>query len=123
VSFPEPLIECSTSLAETLRDIGSRIEEQDKPASRFSIGLKRPQTSEIWRGSHDPKPDAVASLIPLLEPVYKRPQGEMLQGLCGSLVPFFISGPRTSHGEVSEIFSELLTRKGVSVLGYLTLLC
>jgi len=110
VSFPEPLLECSATLAETLRGING--EENGRVSQR------------IWEGSHGEQPsaDAIASLVPLLEPIYKRPQGEMLQALCDSLLPFF-SNPHPSQGRISELFSDLLTRKGVSVQRCLTLLC
>ena len=120
VSFPEPLIEWSASLAETLRGISSttRINEQDQPISP----LESPSSPVSDTARSHTGPHVVVSLVPLLEPVYKRPQGEMLQALCDSLVPFFRIGPRDFHGRVSEIFSELLTRRGVSIRHSLTLL-
>lgn len=108
MSLPEPLVECSATLAETLRGVNG---EDDERGSR-----------SIWESSGEqPGADAVASLVPLLKPIYKRPQGEMLQALCDSLLPFFISA-HPSQGKVSELFSDLLTRKGVSVGLSLTLL-
>jgi hypothetical protein len=72
------------------------------------------QSSSLWRSSRDLKPNVVVSLVPLLEPIHQRPQSEMLRALCNSLFPFFLGGLDTSQERVSEIFSELLTRKGVS---------
>jgi hypothetical protein len=112
MSFPEPLLECSASLAEGLRNIGARA--GDREQTRPSLG-----SPAVWNDApQQTGPDVVASLVPLLEPVYKRPQGEMLQALCDSLVLFFRIGPPASQGRISEIFSELLTRKGVSVRHY-----
>jgi hypothetical protein len=114
MSFPEPLSECSASLAEGLQNIGARASEREH--TQPSLG-----SPAVWNDAPQQMgSDAVASLVPLLEPVYKRPQGEMLQALCDSLV--LLIGPPTSQGRISEIFSELLTRKGVSVRHYLALL-
>ena len=66
--------------------------------------------------------DEVAALVPLLERIYQRPQGEMLHALCDSLVPFFATCPRSSQEKLSVIFSALLTRQGVSVWHSLSLL-
>jgi hypothetical protein len=77
-------------------------------------------STSIWTGA--PKPESVEEpLVSLLEPIYKRPQGEMLHALCKSFAPFF-AGPYMSQGKVCEIFSELLTRNGVSVRCPMTLL-
>jgi len=72
----------------------------------------RPDT--IWAGPRN-QDDAVA-LAPLVEPLYKRPQGEMLRALCDSLVPVYRAGSQIPRELISKIFSELLTRKGVSPL-------
>jgi hypothetical protein len=66
---------CSDALAESLRLLdpgaGSRLDT-------------------IWTGPRN-QDDAIA-LVPLVEPLYKRPQGEMLRALCDSLVPVFRAG-------------------------------
>jgi hypothetical protein len=69
---------------------------------------------DVWAGSSD-QGDAMA-LVPLVEPLYKRPQGDMLRALCDSLVPVFREKSQVSPELISEIFSDLLTRKGVSPL-------
>jgi hypothetical protein len=120
MSFPEPLIECPASLAESLRGIGSNtcIIEENELGRAFSSS-----STAVWGDPREKTDsDEVASLVPLLEIIYKRPQCEMLQTLCDSLVPFFRIGPHTSKGRLSEIFSELLTRKGVSARHSMTLL-
>ena len=113
-------MECSASLAETLQGISpsARVREQYQPVSLLSS-----PSSPVWNPARrQTTPDAVASLMPLLEPVYKRPRGEMLQALCDSLVPFFSTGPRAFEERISEFFSEVLTRRGVSPRHPLTLL-
>lgn len=110
-SFPEPLMNCSDALAENLRRL-------DPEAGG------RPDA--IWAGPRN-QDDAMA-LVPLVEPLYERPQGEMLRALCDSLVPVFRAGSQIPRELISEIFSELLTRKGVSstysliLQSYMTLL-
>ena len=102
MSFPEPLISCHIILF-----------TGDESLSSWPIwGNTRKRT----------RPDIVASLVPLLEPVYKLPQGEMLHALCDSLVPCFGTGHPVGQTWISELFSELLTRNGVSVRHFLALL-
>jgi len=90
---------CSDALADSLRLL-------DPEAGGHS--------DAIWAGPRNQN-DAIV-LVPLVEPLYKRPQGEMLHALCDSLVPVFRAGSQIPRVLISEIFSELLTRKGVSPL-------
>lgn len=73
----------------------------------------------IWTGPRN-QDDAIA-LVPLVGPLHERPQGEMLRALCDSLVPVFRAGSQIPPELISEIFSELLTRKGVSAIYFPTL--
>jgi len=90
---------CSDTLAESLRRL-------DPEAGGHP--------DAIWAGPRN-QDDAIA-LVPLVEPIYERPQGEMLRALCDSLVPVFRTGSQIPRELISEIFSELLTRKGVSTI-------
>lgn len=56
--------------------------------------------------------DKVAALVPLLERIYQRPQGEMLHALYDSLVPCFATCPNASQEKLIVIFSAILTRQG-----------
>ena len=69
---------------------------------------------DVWAKLSD-QGNAMA-LVPLVEPLYKRPQGDMLRALCDSLVPVFKENSQVSPELISKIFSDLLTRKGVSPL-------
>ena len=73
---------------------------------------RRPDS--LW-GSPSSQNDAI-TLVPLVEPLHKRPQGQMLRALCDSLMPAFRVGSQIPRDLISEIFSEMLTRKGVSPL-------
>ena len=68
----------------------------------------------MWASPSD-QDDAMV-LVPLVQPLYKRPQGDILHALCGSLVPVFKEKWQVSPELISTIFSDLLTRKGVSPL-------
>ncbi len=68
----------------------------------------------IWAGPPNQN-DAVA-LVPLVEPLHNRPQGQMLRALCDSLMPVFRPGSQVPRELIGEVFSEMLTRKGVSLL-------
>lgn len=74
----------------------------------------RDRFHNIWRrpGGQD---DAMA-LIPLVEPLHNRPQGEMVRALCNSLIPVFRGKSKIRYEPISEVFSGLLTRNGVSPL-------
>lgn len=98
MSFPEPLIECAAC------------SPAHAPFSNTTPRLRA--ITPGWTNSHD---DGVAALVPFLERVYQRPQGEMLHALCDSLAPFIATCPPSSQEKLSVIFSALLTRQGVSV--------
>jgi hypothetical protein len=93
-SFPEPLIDCSEVPAGNLRlwdsDIGS--------------GSNTTLAGPINQ-------DSATALVP---PLHNRPQGEMLRALCVSLIPVFRGESKRFQQPLCEIFSDLLTRKGVS---------
>ena len=72
----------------------------------------RPDT--LWAGPPNQN-DAIA-LVPLVEPLHNRPQGQMLRALCDSLMPVFRAGSQIPRELIGEVFSEMLTRKGVSPL-------
>ena len=73
---------------------------------------RRPDT--LWGGP--PSQNDAVALVPLLEPLHKRPQGQMLRALCDSLMPVYRAGSQIPRDLISEVFSEMLTRKGVSAL-------
>jgi len=68
----------------------------------------------IWGGPG--RQDDAMALIPLVEPLHNRPQGEMVRALCDSLIPVFRERSQTRHELISEVFSDLLTRNGVGPL-------
>lgn len=90
---------CSDALADRLRLL-------DPEAGR------RPDA--LWGGP--PNQNDAMALVPLVEPLHKRPQGEMLRALCDSLMPVFRTGSQIPRELIGEVFSEMLTRKGVSSL-------
>ena len=96
-SFPEPLIDCSGVPTGSLKfwqaDIGGR-----------SSTIRANPSNQ----------DSEMSLVPLVPRLYNRPQGEMLQALCISLIPVYRGRSTDYQRLVYAIFSDLLTRKGVS---------
>jgi len=59
------------------------------------------------------------ALVPLVPPLYNRPQGEMLRALCISLIPAFDRESKSAQRAYCGVFSELLTRNGVSFINIL----
>ena len=90
---------CSDALAERLRLLDPEIG-------------RRPDA--LWGGP--PSQNDAIALVPLVEPLHKRPQGEMLRALCDSLMPVYRTGSQIPRELINEVFSEMLTRKGVSPL-------
>lgn len=90
---------CSDVLADKLRLLGPE-------------AGRHPDT--LWAGPPNQN-DAIA-LVPLVEPLHNRPQGQMLRALCDSLTPVFRVGSQIPRELIGGVFSEMLTRKGVSPL-------
>ena len=96
-SFPEPLIDCS-----------------GVPAGSLKIWQADTGGRSSTTGASPSNQDSEVSLVLLVPPLYNRPQGEMLRALCISLIPVF-RGQSTDYQRLFYgIFSDLLTRKGVS---------
>src|SRR5258706_1727479 len=68
----------------------------------------------IWAGP--PNQNDPIALVPLVEPLHNRPQGQMLRALCDSLMPVFRAGSQISQELIGAVFAQMLTRKGVSPL-------
>lgn len=95
-SWPEPLIDCGEVPAENLE-------------------LWNPVTGHHPDNTQD-GPSNPGDVMALVPPLRNRPQGEMLLALCDSLIPVFREKAQVTQDLISEIFSDLLTRKGVSSL-------
>lgn len=95
-SFPEPLIACSE-------------------VSAGNLELWNPDTGHLPNDTQD-VPSTLGDVAALVSPIHNSPQGEMLRALCDSLIPVFRDKPQMTQDLISDLFSDLLTRKGVSSL-------
>ena len=94
MSLPEPLIGCSEVL-------------DGNPA------LWNLDTGHYPDNTQD-GPSDLDDVTALVSSIHNRPQGAMLRALCDSLIPVFRDWPQITQDLISDLFSELLTRKGVS---------
>ena len=95
-SLPEPLIDCSE-------------------VSAANLELWNPDTGHRPDNTQD-VPSNLGDVTALVSPIHNTPQGEMLRALCDSLIPVFKDKPQITQDQISDLFSDLLTRKGVSSL-------